>query len=863
MAKASSAATSTASTASPASASAENIKKPPVAQMPAMPSLVDAVAGVVGECLQLCDVVDRSASLASLGADSLDVASVQTRLRRAGLVSSVRVIDSMSIDDIVARAQVAKASCGTIQPVGAATLLNGWGDKFNSLPVANVKTTQGSTALIFDGLGMDLHDQFQNVLELVKTLPFAKSLWETMSVYLADTDVDVHQSETWDQTSPLIQLPIAVLGQLCAVHVMVSSRSLSWGFKEVSTSGGHSLGFLTAALVCTGVSDEYEFLKRAELAIGLCTRIGRAICKSFKPASWNLLVLDHDINAIRDRVLSRNEITVTVVNTPTTCIITGSPQALDSFADELASEDILNQFPDILFPVHSPRLSVVEGELKACAELSNLFEGRTLPSDCALICSSNGKPVSQDDDLPTVVLHQFLSANCNWPETLQAIAAFQPRSVLLVGNHEHLSTWFGWHPCELFECHMLRGVMKATESARSVAKHGIPSVDCAQLDIDFKHIDPCSAGEATVRDCFAAVLGLSSDTISTDRSFFELGGSSLKAMRLSRRISQAIGHHVHLVDVLRQPTVAQLASAVANQDNDEPRAFRKNSSQTGARLVEVSIGVAQVPCSSMQHQLLLHHELQPMSTAYNEPVLIVFSVELTEPVVRASIQALARRHAVLRTHFGIDVDKATFYQTVHCLDGRYLPLAQSAEPSLWSEALDAELRAPFALRAAPPIRAIHMSGVLSRLCIVVHHVAADMEAMATMRAEVLAHCEALASRLSPPRLGTLEVEYVEFACWESACKHDQAALDWWTSHLKGAQSLINLPRDRDRPALQATSASRVEVQVELDPKPLCSSCSCTLHSALLSLWAALLFSHCQQEGVVIGVPHSMRYAHLL
>ena len=66
-------------------------------------------------------------------------------------------------------------------------------------------------------------------------------------------------------------------------------------------------------------------------------------------------------------------------------------------------------------------------------------------------------------------------------------------------------------------------------------------------------------------------------------------------------------------------------------------------------LFNVQAGVlaaARLPCSSMQHQLLLHQMMAPRSTAYNEPVTVTIAAQLTEPKARDALQALVRRHAV-------------------------------------------------------------------------------------------------------------------------------------------------------------------------------------------------------------------------
>eukprot|EP00964_Phaeocystis_antarctica_P165522 scaffold145698_cov87-Phaeocystis_antarctica.AAC.1 len=54
-------------------------------------------------------------------------------------------------------------------------------------------------------------------------------------------------------------------------------------------------------------------------------------------------------------------------------------------------------------------------------------------------------------------------------------------------------------------------------------------------------VAPRSAAERAARDAIAAVLGLPAEGVSVEASFFELGGSSLSALRLTHRLTEALG----------------------------------------------------------------------------------------------------------------------------------------------------------------------------------------------------------------------------------------------------------------------------------------------------------------------------------
>ena len=60
-----------------------------------------------------------------------------------------------------------------------------------------------------------------------------------------------------------------------------------------------------------------------------------------------------------------------------------------------------------------------------------------------------------------------------------------------------------------------------------------------------------------MRECFAAVLHIAVEAISVEASFFELGGNSLRAVALSRRLAHTFGCTFSVATLLRSPSVGQ------------------------------------------------------------------------------------------------------------------------------------------------------------------------------------------------------------------------------------------------------------------------------------------------------------------
>ena len=98
-------------------------------------------------------------------------------------------------------------------------------------------------------------------------------------------------------------------------------------------------------------------------------------------------------------------------------------------------------------------------------------------------------------------------------------------------------------------------------SSGKIDRRRLPQADAAVLEVG-SVIAPRSAAETAVRDAFASVLSMAAESISVEASFFELGGNSLKAVRLYLALKTRLGHGMNATDLLRQPTVAWVAAAL-------------------------------------------------------------------------------------------------------------------------------------------------------------------------------------------------------------------------------------------------------------------------------------------------------------
>jgi acyl-CoA synthetase (AMP-forming)/AMP-acid ligase II/acyl carrier protein len=78
--------------------------------------------------------------------------------------------------------------------------------------------------------------------------------------------------------------------------------------------------------------------------------------------------------------------------------------------------------------------------------------------------------------------------------------------------------------------------------------------------------------EAVLASELAAVLGVKADAIDRRQSFYALGLDSLRAARLTGRLEASLGVSLPISDLLRHPTVEQLATCVVDRLSRDPTA---------------------------------------------------------------------------------------------------------------------------------------------------------------------------------------------------------------------------------------------------------------------------------------------------
>jgi amino acid adenylation domain-containing protein len=392
----------------------------------------------------------------------------------------------------------------------------------------------------------------------------------------------------------------------------------------------------------------------------------------------------------------------------------------------------------------------------------------------------------------------------------------------------------------------------------------------AQCDLRMERpVEESAAPRDPVEETLAAVWREVLRTERTGRSigrnddFFELGGSSLVAIQAVSRLRAVFGVEVPLRWLFDAPTLAVLAPRLAGLLRAEP-----GSRQAPPLLPRTTS--TDLPLSFAQERLWFIEQLQPGTSTYNMATVARLSGELETAALLRAIDALAARQESLRTRFPTEDSRPvqvidpprTGLLAVVDLGG----LPESVREGAAHALLQAEALRPFHLATGPLFRALLLRVRNSEhsLLLGMHHIVSDGWSMEVLIRELTALYAAggLPDRAALP---VPPVQYADYALWQREWLQGEVLderLRFWRERLEGAPSLLGLPLDRPRPAVQTFQGDwrRLIYPASLleGLETLAWRSGSTLFMALLAAFDALLLRITGERDLVLGVPSANR-----
>ena len=278
----------------------------------------------------------------------------------------------------------------------------------------------------------------------------------------------------------------------------------------------------------------------------------------------------------------------------------------------------------------------------------------------------------------------------------------------------------------------------------------------------------------------------------------------------------------------------------------------------------------ELPLSFAQQRLWFLDQLNPNSALYNIRMALRLKGTLNVAALEQSLQAIIDRHEALRTNF-ITVDgepnqiihtETTW--TLSVVDLQHLPTREqeiAAQQLVIAKAIQ-----PFDLASDALIGAtlVVLSETEHILLVCMHHIVSDGWSMGVLVQELSALYNA-AAQGQPALLAPLPIQYADFAIWQREWLQGEvleSQLSYWKQQLAGIPTLLSLPTDRPRAAVQTFAGARQQLPlpVELTQRltKLSQQQGVTLFMTLLAAFDILLYRYTGQVDIVVGVPIANR-----
>ncbi|MFT4174133.1 MAG: AMP-binding protein, partial [Rhodocyclaceae bacterium] len=350
-----------------------------------------------------------------------------------------------------------------------------------------------------------------------------------------------------------------------------------------------------------------------------------------------------------------------------------------------------------------------------------------------------------------------------------------------------------------------------------------------------------------VEDHLAATLaqrlGVAASTIDRHAPLSCYYIDSLAAVELVHTFEKRFGLAVPLESILAGCSIAQIAQQAS------PSARIARTPRNGP-----------LPLSAGQARLWFIWQLDPQSFTYN--IFDAYRVRgaLDADRLSRSVSVLVERHEILRTTFEASAQGPL--QRVNA--PQPVPLAwvdmHGADEATLRRAIADETRRPFDLAHGPLLRlkvfrcAAHEHVVLLTL----HHIVAD-----GWSAQIL--IRELSAVYDGGALPAVALQYGDFARWQQTGADALAArqLAYWTHKLAGADTVLALPTDKPRPAVQNVAGDKRTIMLDaalVDAlRTLAQAHNATLFMVFLAALHTLLHRYTGQHSVLVGTPISGRH----
>jgi amino acid adenylation domain-containing protein len=387
--------------------------------------------------------------------------------------------------------------------------------------------------------------------------------------------------------------------------------------------------------------------------------------------------------------------------------------------------------------------------------------------------------------------------------------------------------------------------------------------DRTHLNMDSAYAAPECEIEKKLVNIWEKFFGV--QRLGIDDDFFDLGGDSLKAMKLLAEVHKNLDVRIQMEMFFKHSTIRELSRHLENAAKDKYESIEPVEKKEYYML------------SSAQKRLYFIQQMIPASTVYNIYMTAPFKESLELAQLEEIFKQIIQRHESFRTSFRMIEGEPV--QVVHDeveFEVEYFNLAARDKGKILNSKfiIQNSFIRPFDLSQAPLLRVglIHTppfghpspaspttqqgenlgNGYI--LMVDMHHIISDASSLDIIEKEFTA-------LRSGEQLPGLTLQYKDYCEWQNSEKQKKAIekqQEYWLNTFAGELPILHLPLDYPRPAVQRFEGNTVRFYMSKEKtkaiKETAAAFETTLFMMLLAAYNILLSRLSGQEDIVVGIP---------
>lgn len=377
-------------------------------------------------------------------------------------------------------------------------------------------------------------------------------------------------------------------------------------------------------------------------------------------------------------------------------------------------------------------------------------------------------------------------------------------------------------------------------------------------ELSYIRVKPETEEEKEMLKIWEEVLEL--DELGMRDDFFDIGGNSLKMVKLISFIKNKFNKTLTFDDVWKKSNPSDLVKLLAD------KTVETNTSNHITSYVKKSA----VPLSFSQTGLWFILQSRPDQTAYNILFTIKLAGDVSFDIVKEVLLILLKKHDLLRSNFKVEnqnpIRVIQEEPDLHIEYSDITDLGPSAKKVFENELISQFFNQKINLAEDSLInfRFVKYIEGQYRLFVQVHHIIFDGISINIFTADFYNYYNALTSN-KENKLNDIEYSYSDYDQWlkKKYFNGDLSELYlFWKTKLTGGNYFLNFPTDNVRPKIQSFKGRNKVIQIDHDKfeqlKAFNKSKKVTSFISLLSVFKTLIYRYTNETDILIGVPFANR-----